>query len=88
MRRRVGLYFRVLFIIHAGIYVAVLVLVAILGQWQALTEPRRCVHVGLTIGTLLAWQFTRRVDRSVKALAVVDMLGTLPSQLEWACSAS
>lgn len=77
MRRRVGLYFRVLFIIHAGIYAAVLGLVAILGQWQALTEPRRWVHVGVILGTLFAWQFTRRRDRSVRALAVVDMLGTL-----------
>src|SRR6266545_3824022 len=77
LRKRVGLYFRVLFIIYAAIYVLVVVLCAIRGEWHALTRPNRWIHVGVTLGCLLASLFALRRDRTVRQLAILEAAGTL-----------
>ncbi|HTE55190.1 MAG TPA: serine/threonine-protein kinase [Kofleriaceae bacterium] len=77
LRRRVGLYFRVLFFIYAGIYLMVVGLVVALDEWGALVRPSRWVHAVATVGIFGVWQFTRRADRGVRGLAIADALGTL-----------
>jgi hypothetical protein len=77
LRRRVSLYFQVLFFIYAAVYGMAVVLVAMRGSWPALAHPARWVHAGVIVGALAGWLFTRRADRTVRQLAVLEVLGTL-----------
>jgi serine/threonine-protein kinase len=76
LRRRVGLYFRVLFGIFAAIYGLVVLLQLGRGTFRPLLAPRRWVHFGITVTMLVAWQLTRSPKRTVKELAIIDAVGT------------
>ena len=77
LRKRVSLYFQVTFFIYTGVYGMAVVFVAARGSWPALGHPARWVHVGVILGALAMWFFTRRAGRTVGQLAAAELLGTL-----------